>query len=78
MGLREGSWGMGLRGKREREMILFQLKTYFKKDVIWGWSDGSVVKSPDCSSGGPKFNSQQLHGSSEPSVMGSDVLFWRV
>jgi hypothetical protein len=38
------------------------------------WRDGSVVKSTDCSSGGPKFNSQQPHDGSQPSVMGSDAL----
>jgi hypothetical protein len=42
------------------------------------WRDGSVVKSTDCSSRGPDFNSQQAHGSSQPSVMGSDTLFWCV
>jgi hypothetical protein len=26
----------------------------------------------------PKFNSWQPHGGSQPSVMGSDTLFWRV
>jgi hypothetical protein len=36
------------------------------------------VKSTDCSSRGPEFNSQQSHGGSQPSVMGSDVLFWGV
>jgi hypothetical protein len=39
---------------------------------------GSVVKSTDCSSSGPEYNSQQLHGGSQPSVMGSDALFWSV
>ena len=43
-----------------------------------GWRDGSVVKSTDCSSRGPGFNSQQPHGGSQPSVMGSDALFWYV
>jgi len=37
-----------------------------------------VVYSTDCSSRGPEFNSQQPHGGSQPSVMGSDVLFWCV
>jgi hypothetical protein len=37
-----------------------------------------VVKSTDCSSGGPRFNSQWPHGGSQPSVMGSDALFWCV
>jgi hypothetical protein len=43
-----------------------------------GWRDGLVVKSTDCSSRGPEFNSQQPHGGSQPSVMGSDALFWCV
>jgi hypothetical protein len=42
------------------------------------WGDGSAVKSTDCSSKGPEFNSQQPHGGSPPSVMGSDALFWCV
>ena len=37
------------------------------------WRDGSEVKSIGCSSTGPEFNSQQLHGGSQPSVMGSDT-----
>jgi len=41
-----------------------------------GWRDGSAVRSTDCSSRGPEFNSQQPHGGSHPSVMGSDALFW--
>jgi hypothetical protein len=40
-----------------------------------GWRDDSEVKSTDCSSRGSKFNSQQPHGVSQPSVMGSDALF---
>jgi hypothetical protein len=43
-----------------------------------GWRDGSAVKSTDCSSRGPEFNSQQPHGDSQPSIMGSDALFWCV
>ena len=34
------------------------------------WQDGSMVKSADCSSEGPKFKSQQ------PPIMRSDALFW--
>jgi hypothetical protein len=30
-----------------------------------------VIKTTDCSSRGPEFNSEQLHGGSQPSVMGS-------
>jgi hypothetical protein len=40
-----------------------------------GWWDGSAVKSTDCSSRGPEFNSLQQHGGSQLSVMGSDALF---
>jgi len=45
---------------------------------IKGWRDGSAVKSTDCSSRGPEFNSQQPHGGSQPSVKRSDALFWCV
>ena len=41
---------------------------------LWGWRDGSAVKSTDCSAGGPGFNSQQPHGGSQSSVVGSDAL----
>jgi hypothetical protein len=37
--------------------------------------DGSVVKSTDCSSRGPEFNTQQPHGGSQPSLMRSDIVF---
>jgi len=36
-----------------------------------GWRDGSVVKNTDCSYKGPEFKSQQPHGDSQPSVIGS-------
>jgi hypothetical protein len=36
--------------------------------ITWGWRDGSVVKSTDCSSKGPEFSSQQSYGGSQPSV----------
>jgi len=42
----------------------------------YSWRDGSVVKRTDCSSVGTEFNSQQPHGRSQPSAMGSDALFW--
>jgi hypothetical protein len=38
-----------------------------------GWRGGSSGKSTDCSSRGPEFKSQQPHGGSQPSVMGSAV-----
>jgi hypothetical protein len=36
------------------------------------------VKSTNCSSEGPEFNSQQPHGGSQPSIMRSDTLFWGI
>jgi hypothetical protein len=49
-----------------------------KSNERGGWRDGSEVKSVDCSSRDPEFKSQQPHGGSQPSVMGSDALFWCV
>ena len=49
-----------------------------RKRKKMGWRDGSVIKSTDCSSIGPEFNSQQPHGGSQPSVIGPDVFFWWV
>ena len=43
-----------------------------------GWRDGSAVRSTGCSSRGPEFNSQQPHGGSQSSIMGSDALFWPI
>jgi hypothetical protein len=37
-----------------------------------------VVKRADCSSKGPEINFQKSHGGSQPSVIGSDALFWCV
>jgi hypothetical protein len=48
------------------------------KENISGWRDDPVVKSTDCSSRGPEFNSQQPHGGSQPSVIGYNALFWCV
>jgi hypothetical protein len=45
------------------------------EDQVRGWRDGSAVKSTDCSSRDPEFNSQQAHSGSQPSAMGSDALF---
>jgi hypothetical protein len=41
---------------------------------IYGWRDGSAVKSTDCSSSVPEFNYQQPHGASQPSVIGCPLL----
>ena len=43
-----------------------------------GWKDGSAVKSTDCFSEGPEFESQQQQGGSQSSVMRSDTFFWDV
>jgi len=34
----------------------------------WGWRDGSVDKSTDCSSRGPEFESHQPHGGSQKGI----------
>jgi len=52
----------------ETVVRMHDIRIYFQD-----WRDGSVVKSTDCSSRGPEFNSQQPHGGSQPSVMGSDA-----
>jgi hypothetical protein len=49
---------------------------YSTRKTNTGWRDGSAVKSTDCSSEGPEFKSQQPHGGSQPSIMGSNTLFW--
>jgi hypothetical protein len=46
------------------------------KRIKEGWRDASEVKSTYRCSRGPEFNSQQPHGSSQPSVMRSDAFFW--
>jgi hypothetical protein len=51
------------------------IKLALKSWDFRGWRDGSVVKSTDCSSRGPEFNSQQPYGGSQPSEMGSNALF---
>lgn len=48
------------------------------KIISSAWRDGPAVKSSNCSSKGPKYESQQPHAACEPSVMGDDVLFWCV
>jgi hypothetical protein len=42
----------------------------------WGWRDGSAVKNTDCFFRDPELNSQQLYGGSQPSIRGTDALFW--
>lgn len=59
----------------EHKKLLEQehLSCFFFSFKIFGEGsrDGSVVKSTDCSSRGPEFNSQQPHGDSQPFVIGS-------
>jgi hypothetical protein len=40
------------------------------------WRDDSAVKSIECTSLGPEFNSLEPHGGSQPCVKGSGALFW--
>ena len=53
-----------------------------KRELSWmaerGWRNGSAVKNTDCPSRGPELNSQQPQGGWQPSILGSDVLYWCV
>jgi hypothetical protein len=60
------------------KILIILFFTDEQNSTVWGWRDGSAIKSTDCSSRGTEFSSQQPHGSSQPSVMGSDALFWCV
>jgi len=78
----KGSEGKALAVQSGRTNLKLQVPCEVRKEkpsvkiALWDWRDGSVVKSTDCSSKGPEFKSQQPHGGSQPSVMGSDALFW--
>jgi hypothetical protein len=75
-----GEW-VRRRRNREKRVCKCHNKPYIlyaKKRQTGDWRDGSEVKSTDCSSKGPEFNSQQPYGGSQPSVMRSDALFWSV
>ena len=52
--------------------------TLLQNYKLRGLKDDSLVKSTDSSSRGPEYSSHQTHGGSQPSVMGSDTLFWCV
>jgi hypothetical protein len=69
-------WGNSQTVDQEGDKI-WSVKTKTNKQKK-GKRDGSVVKSTDCSSRTHEFNSQQPHGGSQPSVIGSDALFWCV
>lgn len=43
---------------------------------VGGAGGGSGVKSTGRSSREPEFDFQQPHGDSQPSIVGSDTLFW--
>jgi hypothetical protein len=49
---------------------------FLLKHNFWSGEMAQCVKSTDDSSSDSQFNSQQPHGGSQPSVMGSDALFW--
>jgi len=56
----------GMERKEERKFFLWKKKGFNgsgmrKNETEWGWRDGPAVKSTDCSSRGPGFNSQQPH-----------------
>ena len=53
-----------------------KLKQEDKKNKVRAGEMAQLIKSTDCSSGGPEFNSQQPCGSSQMSVVVSDVLIW--
>jgi hypothetical protein len=49
---------------------------YSLKEIeLWGWRDGSAVRSPGCFPRSPEFNLQLPLGSSQSSIMTSDALF---
>jgi hypothetical protein len=53
---------------------------YLRLSQIGAGEMAQWVRAPNCSSEGPKFNSQEPHGGSKPPVMRSDSLFrgvWR-
>jgi len=75
------STAVQLAGKRQRlelERLQNNNKNKEQQQQNQGWRDGLEIKSADCSSRGPVFNFQQPHGGSQPSVMGSNGLFWCV
>jgi hypothetical protein len=55
--------------KPKKEKRKEKKKKKFKIKLSGVLRNDSAVKSTDCSSRGPKFNSQQPHGGSQPSVI---------
>ena len=75
-----GGWDLNS-GPSEEQSVLLTAEPSLQPMFLfvkWYVKDGLVVKSTDSSSGDPEFNSQQPYGGSQPSVMGSDALFWCV
>jgi predicted acyltransferase len=57
-------------------LSLYVLSIEIKIVCHHDWRDGLVIKSTGWSSSGLGFNSQQPHGGSQLSVMGSSALSW--
>jgi hypothetical protein len=74
----ESDIGQEMDFRQESDIGLDKEVSSGKNLVLGGWRDGSAVKSTDCSSRGPEFNSRQPHGGSQPSVIGSNAFFWCV
>jgi hypothetical protein len=66
--LQNDTWDLSLTSRRHIHTgtPAYRGKHTNTKICVVGWRDGSGVK----------HNSQQPHGGSQPSVMGSDALFW--
>jgi hypothetical protein len=57
---RKGNFGLDRLYERQ-----IKEQKFLVQDLLgWGWRDGSVVKSTDCSSRGSEFSSQQPNGGS--------------
>lgn len=56
-----------LLGNKCQPSMCWLLKSLYHKPTCWSWRDGSTVKNSGCFSRGPKFDSQYLHGNSQPS-----------
>jgi hypothetical protein len=76
------AWSTGQPRDRDRETLSRKTKKKKKKkkkerkkNMYSGWRNGPVVKSTDCSSRGPEFNSQQPLSDLQPFVMESDIHF---
>jgi hypothetical protein len=66
--------------KKKARLAKIKMQGFLNKEKVGDWRGDSAIKRTDYSSSGPEFNSQQPHGGSQPSVMGSDALFlcvWR-